>query len=997
MSKPQKKNSKPRYDASLADWLDSATKLAAKDCSESDLVSHVHALAQQLGESGQHVLEGIGPSRSKRVIFQKKNVIFYLTTDSSPADFFRKKIVTEEVAAATIVVTNGRDFFLVKNEVALDGGNFDWGSLSKSDKSATLVLFSSIFSGQSKAQSRSTSRKSVDLSAPAPVVHNLNKIVDAVEQRSNEEQVKKDFVFPLCRIAGWQVDPVDGNDSKTSVEVERYQPQKGRLDLLLKDDGVPRIVIECKKPSVTVVRDGMVTDDGRKAMEQAHRYATGVRFWRQKRLPNIMSMVTNGKQAIWFDSTAKSFEDALKTAQCVEITKDTIVSVYQSINVQRVRDTDLSYICNTRTIFDEKKVIETSSTHILATQARKWLAEIRKSANKIAKEDALAMTLQILFLTIARDHGILGSEEIDNAVERSNWDALFKRCHKRFNSNVFEKQRPKDLKPDVLDALYEKAQRLPFSLEAIPVEYVGDIYESLLHDLHSDEKHLSKTSYFTPQWLVKEIVTKLNPTKETKVIDPTCGSAAFLCYAFDHVTKDMEFEEARNYLSTQLFGVDRDPLAVQVSRFALLVDLARKVNGDWKEREHILPRLTDHIVAADYFFFDPKAKFDLAIGNPPWGSIRKEVRDPNVKRALKEYESYCDSTDISIYVVEKAFRSLNLNGQFGFLVQRSTIDGLQHKNFQKWWEHKVEEVWDFGSDELFAPRNAALTAVLIGRAGTSRDVKIVRRGEDAGTTNATHINGHSFEEWFECFKGSEPACADVYEEYAARFPNDPNVRWIVSPKAIRNGSIVESRRALFLAPQMADSKIPEKTVRWMKETRLTRKVRGSDKEVTQTCYWWLKNRSGWPKLVWTRLRGFKHFVFDKGQKRIVFPFYQNGSRLNAGLDRNGSMVPLTSTTVLIPKSETTEAQILFTLGWLNSRQFVESEAPKAKMAAGGGRALYREYVARMVIPNVSSKSFDSVVTLMKKCPKDGLSATQLEELDRIFENALKRAKQRKAA
>lgn len=1015
MPTPQKKNSEISDNESLAAWFDMGAKLMAKDCSENDLVSHVYTLAEQIGVPEKHLLKGIGPNRSQRIIFQKRNVIFYLTTDSSPADFFRKKLVTEEVDAATIVVTNGRDFFLVKNEVALDGGNFDWGSLSKSDKGATLDLFSSIFSGQSKAQSRSSLRKGAQSSAPAPVVQKLNKIVDAVERKSNEEQVKKDFVFSLCQIAGWQVNPVDGNDSKTSVEVERYQPQKGRLDLLLKDDGVPRIVIECKKPAVTVVRNGMITDDGRKAMEQAHRYATGVRFWRQKRLPNIMSMVTNGKQAIWFDSTAQTFEDALKTAQFVEITKDTIVSVFQSINLQRVRDTDLSYICNTRTIYDEKKIIETSSTHILATETRKWLAEIRKSAKNITKEDALAMTLQILFLTIARDHGILGSEEIDNAVEQSNWDGLFKRCLKRFNSNVFEKQRPKDLKPEVLDALYEKAQRLPFSLEAIPVEYVGDIYESLLHDLHSDEKHLSKTSYFTPQWLVKEIVEELKPTKNEKVIDPTCGSAAFLCYTFDYVTKDMDFEQAREYLSKNIFGVDRDQLAVQVSRFALLVDLARKVDGDWKEREHILPKLTEHIIPCDFFKYETKDRYDLALGNPPWGSIDKEVRDKSVKAGLKIYKSYKDKTDICIYVVERAFDLLSKRGRLGFLVQRQTLDGVQHSVFREWWNDRIEKVWDFEADELFAPRNKALTAVLLGRAtGAGSPTKIVKRGDGLATSAPVYeIVGKSIDELFEVVQGAQAGCNPVFQRYAEDHPDDEYVRSLVIPEVVTHGTILNDSKALFIHPDTPDKDIPSRIKGWLDSTILEKAKRGKKVVLKKSCAWWLKNRAEVVRksesknatgnrnshtLGWLWLNGAEHYKWDAGQKRIVFSYYLNGPRLAAGLDKNGSMVPLTSCMVLIPKADTTDGDVYFTLGWLNSVWFARTEAQsKGKLSANGGRAINNHYLLKMLVPTVSDKSRKDVVSLMKACPKSGLSESDLSKLDSIFESELKKSKQKKAA
>lgn len=911
----------------------------------------------------------------------------------------------------------------------------------------------------------------------ASIRDKLSRILRDVKDNSNEEQVKKDFVFPLCRLAGWKVDAADSNDPKTSIEVEKYQPQRGRLDLVLKDEAIPRIVIECKRPEVVLVQSNHITSDGMSAMEQAHRYARGVRFWRNRCLPNIMSMVTNGRQVIFFDSSVQKFEEAYRTAKPVEITEKSIIMIRNAINLEKVRNTDLKYICKTSTISDERKAIESSSTHLLTKIVLQWLKEIRR-AKKITKYDALDMTLQLLFLTIARDHGILGSEELAEDFGSSNWDAIFKKCHKRFNSNVFETPRPTCLSPEVLDKLYENSKTLGFSLEAIPVEYVGDIYEKMLHTLHAAEAHLSKTSYFTPPWLIRDIIEELKPTADEAVIDPTCGSGAFLCDVFDCVTKNMDFKEARNYLSSKIFGVDCDPLAVQVSRFALLVCLSRKVHGDWKEKEHILPKLTKHIVAEDFFLFQTNQKFDVALGNPPWGSIDREVRNKEIKNSLKSYECYNDKTDVSIYVVERAFRLLSQNGRLGFLVQRSAVDGVQHGNFRKWWDGKIEKVWDFGADELFSPRNAALTAVVLGRA-THADVptKIVSKASVAKSP-IPQVQGISFNTWFRCLKGAEAAHNDIYELYAESHLQDPLVRSVIGPKVIRNGTIASTRRALFLHPKLKDKEIPKRVLKWLKRTKLIAKLRGKQKKVERSCYWWLKNRAECPRLVWKRLNGYKYYQFDVGQKRIVFPYYLNGPRLMAGLDNEGSMIPLTSTTVLIPKTANatmrwwvelwqaekspkkkenlgdfsgaarrlgvsyadlqiwfakeelrdllptdlqeklraslpsdlqerlnheegrkrktrssflTDEHVYFTLGWLNSSQFSNTEAQtKGKLSAKGGRALYRDYVATMLIPDVPDEIFNKVIEIMRNVPPEGLSSHDLNELDDLFEKALHR-------
>lgn len=976
----------------ISDWLLDGIELSASNKKLGDFKAHAANLFSLVGLKRADYVEGIGPAGSKFLKSKDTLIQFVVTTSEDPQEFFDQNLAGDFDPDYTYIVTNLSAFYCTKNGSPFDGGHF---SVTKRSAASNAEVLENLFDIQGTTDSEKVSVAKKDLSR-------LQKIVGAVDVRSNEETVKKDFVFPLCRIAGWHVDPDDRNDEKTCVEVEKYQPHRGRLDLLLKDNGIPRIVLECKKPSIVLCKSGHITADGKKAMEQTHRYSLGVRFWRGGCLPNILSMVTNGKQVIYFDSSIVDFDDAFKTAKTIEIDSKTIGQVYHLMELNRVRETDLSYICSTRTLKDERKAIESSSTYLLSKHVLSWLVEIRKSDKKIAKEDALAMTLQILFLNVARDHGILGSEEIAKHVGNSNWDKIFELCNKRFNSNVFEKRRPSSLKPEVLDSLYEQSRNLPFSLEAIPVEYVGDIYENLLHNLHSDQKHLSKTSYFTPQWLVREIVAEIQPTKDESVIDPTCGSAAFLCYTFDYVTKDMNFEQARKYLSTKIFGVDRDPLAVQVSRFALLVDLARKVHGDWKDKEHILPKLTDHIVAENFFNWETKARYDVALGNPPWGSIDKEVRDDQIKLGLKKYESYSDKTDISIYVVEKAFNFLSRKGRLGFLVQRSAIDGLKHSKFRDWWSGRIETVWDFGSDELFAPRNKALTAVLMGKTVGAKPTNTVARStSNVSQIRGAGLQGDKFGVHFEIFQGAQSACNDVFELYAEQYPDAKDVVYIASPESIQAGVVKKEKKALFLHPDVKDSDISPKILKWMKETEITKKKRGEKQPKTKSCSWWLKNRAEVLRkagskdgrkdhtLGWLWLNGSEHYNFNGGQKRIVLSYYLNGERADAGLDRDGSMVPLTSTTVLIPKKGTSNDQLLFTLAWLNSVHFVKHESSKAKMAAGGGRALYADYLKEMTVPIVSPSAFEEIVSIMKKMGTSGLSENSLEQIDKLFEKSIK--------
>jgi tRNA1(Val) A37 N6-methylase TrmN6 len=81
-------------------------------------------------------------------------------------------------------------------------------------------------------------------------------------------------------------------------------------------------------------------------------------------------------------------------------------------------------------------------------------------------------------------------------------------------------------------------------------------------------------------------------------------------------------------------------------------------------------------------------KFDIVLGNPPWGSIdsKKVLNDNEVKESLKKYAVYKDKTDLCIYVFERAFGLLSKNGRIGMVCKLQTTNGKQHKKFIEWWK-----------------------------------------------------------------------------------------------------------------------------------------------------------------------------------------------------------------------------------------------------------------------------------------------------------------------
>ena len=152
--------------------------------------------------------------------------------------------------------------------------------------------------------------------------------------------------------------------------------------------------------------------------------------------------------------------------------------------------------------------------------------------------------------------------------------------------------------------------------------------------------------YYTPARLVESLVDRaLAPWNNAPrdldrvtVLDPACGDGRFLVAAARWIWQRLEQHGApdpatrRRVIANCLFGVDLDPLSVHLARHAV-----------WQAAE--LPgsppgELVDHLVTADAlldcpFPDDAVDRFDLVVGNPPFGSFSGRQAldiDPDLKQ-----------------------------------------------------------------------------------------------------------------------------------------------------------------------------------------------------------------------------------------------------------------------------------------------------------------------------------------------------------------------------
>lgn len=402
---------------------------------------------------------------------------------------------------------------------------------------------------------------------------------------------------------------------------------------------------------------------------------------------------------------------------------------------------------------------------------------------------------------------------------------LYKKADDRYNSGLFhfrpEKGRAEP--PDVLTwaltiddkVLKDILRRLyypesPYEFSVLGADILGNVYEQFLgkvirltpghRAVVEDKPEVKKAGgvYYTPAYIVDYIVAhtvgKICQGKTPKqiaklrILDPACGSGSFLISAYacllnyhrDWYVKDdprrhtkdiyqgmggqwfLTTQEKKRILLNNIYGVDIDSQAVEVTKLSLLLKVLEGENQDsltrqlkiWRERA--LPDLGNNIkcgnslIGPDFYehrqmslldederyrinVFDWQAEFpeimkaggfDAVIGNPPYVRIQtlKESAPLEVE-AYKELFVSASKGNYDIYVVfvEKGLSLLNKSGRLGFI--------LPHKFFQSQYgeplrgllakDKHLAEVVHFGHQQVFDGATTYTCLLFLDKAGSN--------------------------------------------------------------------------------------------------------------------------------------------------------------------------------------------------------------------------------------------------------------------------------------
>jgi adenine-specific DNA-methyltransferase len=222
------------------------------------------------------------------------------------------------------------------------------------------------------------------------------------------------------------------------------------------------------------------------------------------------------------------------------------------------------------------------------------------------------------------------------------------------------------------------------------------IWEELYSRLNdpSDTKKLGK--YYTPKEIVTYILDGIGYGVEAVqnqaiLFDPACGCGAFLREAVHRIIEAAPPQQAWSLMCRTLYGVDIDPIAVQLSKIslALLCALADVPITTEPLRIYCADALSLGTKNAGFLekpVNDPHIPLaDYVVGNPPYGKVPSS--DPRV--SLFRSTIYGHANIYGMFL-QYAVESLRPRGYLGFIVPKSFSSGLYFKKLRAFLNRELE-------------------------------------------------------------------------------------------------------------------------------------------------------------------------------------------------------------------------------------------------------------------------------------------------------------------
>ena len=495
---------------------------------------------------------------------------------------------------------------------------------------------------------------------------------DFKKKAYSEAQLRIDFLNPFLKSFGWDV---DNEEQKTqflrdviqeeSIDVEEEQLTKKNPDYTLRVFGNRQLFVEAKKVSIDITTS-------KTSAFQTKRYGWSANLG--------MSILTNFEYLVIYDcrykpnATDEAHVSRFKVFHYLEyINKlEEIYNYlsYEAINLGALNDIFPLEIKGGNT-FDD----------FFLDSIERWRGNLAvnvvKNNNDLTGEDInfLIQRLlnRIIFLRICEDREIEKYENLRSVTSYDGLKSLFSVSDQKYNSGLFDFieddlslniQIDDNILIDIFNELYYPVS--PYDFSVIDPTILSQIYEKYLGSrieltdnnsvtiVAEPEVAASNGVVSTPKKVVRQIITEtldilferinLEESESINIADICCGSGTFLISLFDYLiekrttfllaegitdstkinqtdtnTWHLTLLEKQRILTENIFGVDVNPYATEVTRFSLLLKLIENENENTisyylaHQNQKVLPNLYENVKCGNslldnqYFIYDESA------------------------------------------------------------------------------------------------------------------------------------------------------------------------------------------------------------------------------------------------------------------------------------------------------------------------------------------------------------------------------------------------------
>ena len=455
----------------------------------------------------------------------------------------------------------------------------------------------------------------------------------------NETQVRREFVDPLFKALGWDIDNEQGYAEAYKDVVHEDALKIGgntkAPDYAFRIGGARKFFLEAKKPSINI------KDDVSPAY-QLRRYAWSAKL--------SLSVLTDFEELAVYDCRVKPVKgDRASVARIAYYTFEEYADRWDEISSVFSRDAILKGSFDKYADDNKRKRGTAEVDDAFLEEIESWREALARNialrnTGLSARElnTAVQRTIdRVIFLRIAEDRGIEAYGQLQALAGAKDvyrkLTELFRKADGRYNSGLFHFRRgdgsdetldtftldllvdDKAIKP-ILGSLYYPES--PYEFSVLPADILGQVYERFLgkvirlsgkRAVIEEKPEVKKAGgvYYTPTYVVRFIVERTlglmlegrtpaqasGEDKRTKdrapvrVLDPACGSGSFLIEAYQFLLDWYRDQYVRDGPDKHTKG--KTPKLLEVGK------------GDWRltiaERRRIL--LT-HIFGVD---IDPQA------------------------------------------------------------------------------------------------------------------------------------------------------------------------------------------------------------------------------------------------------------------------------------------------------------------------------------------------------------------------------------------------------